>query len=308
MKFIRIPIALFVMTVLFCDTAYCVGEVGETGATGLSFLKISPTAQITSLGSGSTAYSTGSTAAWSNPALLVQNDERSTQVSHIEWIEGIRQEFAAFSTGSSIGHFGFGVNIFDSGDIDGRGLYGEDTGTYGIINAALSVSYAAQLKKGIALGATFKKIFQKMSSETANGYAIDFGITANTPLEGFSVACAARNYGSMSKLKNESTKLPSDVVFGCAYTGMLPGIDRTYYLVGDYVIPKYGDSGARLGLELEPVNRFKFRIGYRSDSDIEDMSYGIGFNHEMFYFDAAYTPMKEGFDNAIRFTLGLSGF
>ncbi|MBT4485069.1 MAG: hypothetical protein HOC71_15500, partial [Candidatus Latescibacteria bacterium] len=151
MKLFKIFSLLYMMTVLLSGTAYCVGEVGETGATGLSFLKISPTAQITSLGSGSTAYSTGSTAAWSNPALLVQNEERSFQVSHIEWIEGIKQEFAAFSTGSSIGSFGFGVNIFDSGDIDGRGYYGEDTGTYGIINAALSVSYAVQLQKGVAV-------------------------------------------------------------------------------------------------------------------------------------------------------------
>ena len=112
----------------------------------------------------------------------------------------------------------------------------------------------------------------------------------------------------MSKLKNERTKLPSDVSFGCLYHGVLPGFNHSYILVGDYIIPKYGEQGVRLGMEIEPLDLFKFRVGYRSDSDIEDMSFGVGIKLDVFFIDVSYTPMKEGFDNAIRFTLGLSGF
>jgi hypothetical protein len=59
---------------------------------------------------------------------------------------------------------------------------------------------------------------------------------------------------------------------------------------------------------MEPLNSFFLRAGYRSDSDIQDVSFGIGFTVRAFTVDVSYTPMKEGFDNALRFTLGIAGF
>ena len=247
---------------------------------------------------------------WSNPALIVCEEKRSAQFTHIDWVEGIKQEFAAFSTNSQIGHFGLGIHIFDSDDIELRGIEpsSEPDGTYSINNAALSLSYARNITESIAAGVTLKKLFEKVSIETAGGYAVDAGFFARTPVKGLSFAAAARNYGRMSKLKNDRTKLPSDFGFGFVYEGTAPKINCPLYVVGDYLIPKYGDSGVRLGVEIEPLERFFMRMGYRSDSDIEDMSFGVGLNFQLFSFDVSYTPMSEGFDNALRFTLGLTGF
>ena len=85
------------------DTAFSAGEVGETGTTGMSFLRITPTAHIASLGGGSSAFLTGPSSVWSNPSLIAFQKERSVHFNHIEWVEGIRQEFASFSTNEKIG-------------------------------------------------------------------------------------------------------------------------------------------------------------------------------------------------------------
>ncbi len=302
-------IVIFFTCIFFGEnTAFSAGEVNETGTVGMSFLKITPSAQISSLGGGSTAYANGPSSIWSNPALAAAVNIRSVQLTHIEWVEGIKQEFVTFSTKTYIGNWGFSFNLFDSGDIDGRDSSGKSTGTYSMKNAAVSLFYATQIKDKIALGFTFKKLFEKISMENASGFAVDFGITTKTPIEGISLAFATRNNGRMGVLRNERTKLPSDICFGTHYQGTVPGTECLFVIVGDYIIPKYGDSGVRFGMETEPINNFFLRIGYRSDSDIQDVSFGVGVKFEIFSADVAYTPMKEGFDNVIRLTLGLSGF
>ncbi len=299
----------FLLIIIFSvDTAFSESNISETGITGLSFLNIAPSARIGSLGGSASALSNGASSIWSNPALIALQDKKSAQFTHIEWIEGIKQEYAAFSSKIDYGSIGFAVQLFDSGDIDGRDNYGADTGYYSIKNAALSVGYASMPFEWLAWGLSYKKIYQKVSDETAGGYAFDFGITAKTTVEGLSVAAAARNYGRMGKLKNERTKLPSNVSIGGIYSGIAPGIERSYSVLGDIIFPRYGDTGIRLGMEIEAVDYFSLRIGYRNDSDFEDFSFGAGFDWEMVSADIAYTPMSLISDDALRFTLSLTGF
>lgn len=310
MKNLKIFTLVMLVSITLSQPVFAVGEVSETGTSGMSFLKITPTAKIAALGGSSFAGVTGAASAWSNPALIAGLTQRSVEFTHISWVEGIKQESAAFATKSSIGYFALGMQVFDSGDVELRGPYpssGPD-GTYRITNAAFSLSYAKTFSNIVSAGVTAKKLYEKVSSETADGFAIDAGIVTKTPVEGLVASIVARNYGTMSKLKNDETKLPSDIGFGLAYTGILSSLNKPYMLVVDYISPKYGDSGVRAGAEIEAVERFFLRAGYRSDSDIQSVSLGVGIHYQNFAFDVAYTPMTDGFDDTLRFTLGLAGF
>jgi hypothetical protein len=292
------------------DMVFAAGEVSETGTAGMSFLRITPSASIASLGGVSSARWNGTSSIWSNPALATGEDNRSVEFTHIMWVDDIKQEYAAFLMKTTLGSFGMGMQVFDSGDIELRSANpsSEPDGTYSIKNAAFTLTYARTIVHGISFGVTGKKLFEKVSMETAGGYAFDAGLTAETPLDGLRFAVAFRNYGRMDKLRNDRTKLPSDIVAGFAYATTAPYFAKPLGLSGDFVRPKYGDTGFRLGAELEVIPRFFLRTGYRSDSDIEGLSFGIGLNYQIFAFDVAYTPMKEGFDNTMRFTLGLTEF
>ncbi|MFA6471929.1 MAG: PorV/PorQ family protein, partial [Candidatus Latescibacterota bacterium] len=216
----------------------------ESGQTGLSFLRIPPVARIAALGGAGVSNTEDASSAWLNPSLLVFSGNRSAQFSHTEWIEGIRQEYAAVSTYSNAGALGFSVQLFDSGDIELRGPNPTQSsiGTYSMKNVSLDFSYSRFIYKQLSIGITYKKLFEKDAQESAGGYAIDGGITWR-PKNGLAFAAVARNYGRMGILKDERIKIPSDMSMGFLYSGIIPGANRKFTLVGDYVAPKYGDQG-----------------------------------------------------------------
>ena len=200
------------------------GEVSETGSAGMSFLRIDPSAVISAMGGQGSALDTGASATWANPALIALHDERKVQFTHIAWIEGVNQEYAALTTPSAFGHWGFTFQLFDSGDID---LYGDSPsdsplGAYSITNAALSLVYARHITERITVGTAYKQLIEKNSDETASGYAVDAGITVRPSVAGLMLAAAVRNYGRMGKLKSERSELPSDFVLGASCRFILP--------------------------------------------------------------------------------------
>lgn len=280
----------------------------ESSEAGMSFLRITPTASNAALAGAGLARTDGASSLWMNPSLLAGVSARSAQFSHTEFVEGIRQEYAAISGQTGLGALGVSVQLFDSGDIDGRDDNSNFTGAYSIRYVALSLGYARALPRGFALGVAYKRLFEKVSDEDAGGYAVDAGLSWQTPVEGLSAAAVARNFGRMGVLRSERTKLPSDYGAGVLYRGILPGVDRPVRFTADYLVPRYGDSGVRLGAEIEPVDRFFVRAGYRSDSDDEDLSFGVGLDLGRFAADVSYTPMEEFSDNALRFTLSLENF
>lgn len=287
---------------------YSESEISESGKAGMSFLNISPSAHIASMGGGATALESGASSIWSNPSLIAFREQRSLQINHTSWIEGINQEYAAFSTKAGSGAFGLGLELFDSGEIDGRDDYGNETGNYSIKNAAISVSYARRIFEWAALGATYKKLYQKVYTETAGGYALDAGLTVITPLKGLTLGAAGRNYGSMAKLRNEKTELPSSFSVGGLYSGVVPSWNKNFNFVADAVFPKYGDNGIRLGLEVSPYNGLYLRTGYRNDSDFENVIFGFGFIFDKLSADFSYSPLSGISDNALRISINLTGF
>ncbi|MFC1541131.1 PorV/PorQ family protein [Candidatus Latescibacterota bacterium] len=304
----KIIITLFIAVLLSATSVFSDSYLSESGSAGMSFLSIAPTASIASLGGGATAYMTGASSLWSNPSLIALEEERTAQFTHTEWLEGIKQEYAVFSTKIDYGTIGLGALLFDSGNIDGRDDYGNSTGDYGITNAALSISYAGKVHEWIALGVTYKKLFQKVSDETAGGYAFDAGLTAITPVQGLRFAAAGRNYGKMGKLMSTTTDLPSNISVGFLYSDTAPGLEKTYTVLADVIFPRYGDTGFRFGIEMDTIEYLVLRIGYRNDSDFEDMIYGVGFDWCKITADISYSALNNVSDDAFRFTLSIIGF
>ncbi len=304
-KYIAAALALFLAGV---DAAVPQAVFLESSKAGMSFLRITPNAANAGLAGAGLARSGDAAAFWVNPSLLAFGGDRTAQFSHTEFVEGIRQEYASITGHTGLGSLGASVQLFDSGDIEGRDENRNFTGDYSIKYVALSLGYARTLTETIALGVTWKQLFEKVADEDAGGYAVDAGITWRTPVEGLTAAAVARNYGRMGALRDERTKLPSDFGVGVLYGGVLPGVLRPFRLAVDYLSPRYSDPGIRLGVEVEPVDRFFVRTGYRTDSDDEDVSFGVGLDLGRFAVDVSYTPMEEFSDNALRFTLSLEGF
>ncbi len=307
MKILSTILAAGAFLVLGTGVAAAQQVYTESSKTGLPFLRVAPSAATAAM-AGSGAAMTGPSAQWLNPALLAFRPERTAQFSHLQFGEGITQEFASVSGKTGIGYLGVSAQIYDSGDIEGRSDTGSPTGVYSIKYASLALAYARQITGDLAIGVTYKTLMEKIAEENANGYAVDAGISWRTPVRGLSAGAAVRNLGHMGQLMSERTKLPTDGSVGIFYRGTVPNFGSDYSFTADYVAPRYGSRGVRLGMEVEPVDRFYVRAGYRSDSDFENFSAGVGLTLGMFMADVSYTPMTELSNNALRFTLSLAGF
>jgi hypothetical protein len=283
--------------------------VSETGSTGMTFLSVAAPARIAAMGGLATAGYVGASSIWSNPSSYGFDEERSAQYSHLEMIDNIRHEFAALTTPIGFGNLGVALHLFDSGDIELRGDYptSDPLGNYSITNAALSIGYAYGIADMVSAGITYKRLFERNYDEQAGGQAFDIGVTYLTPLEGLAFGVSGRNIGRMEKLRNNRSTLPTDLCTGVRYSGDFSG-GRKYAVVADIIIPEYYETGFRAGFEIMPADHFLLRTGYRSDSDIEMMSYGMGIAFDRLGFDFAYTPMTRGFGNAFRMTVSTSGF
>lgn len=308
MNRLRILAGLSILAVLFPLAGMCQTQVSESGKAGMSFLSMAPSARIAALGGEGFALDQGSSSQWANPASIAASDGNAADFTHTVWIEGITHEYASAVLAGERNSFGASVQLLDSGAIDGRDQYGGSTGDYSVTNAGVSLSYARKIGTGIRAGVAMRKLFQKVADETAGGYGFDAGIMVMTPVEGLSIGAAARNYGKMGKLLDEETKLPSNIGIGASYQGILPVFFKPYTFIADYLFPKYGDNGAHLGLEVAASEIFQIRIGYRSDSYFETMSYGIGLVWQNIKADLSFSPLNNISDDALRFTLSAAGF
>jgi hypothetical protein len=300
-------ISIFLAMSAVSSVVYSQALLTDSQKTGMPFLRVVPTARIAGMGGAGVSLPSGASSSWLNPALLALVDERCFQFTHTELVAGIRQEYAAVSSNTGLGHLGASVQIYDSGDFDAYGNDASPAGTTSIKYASFSFSYAVWMGNFLALGVSYKRLLEKVAQDDAGGYAFDFGATCRTPIEGLFLSAALRNYGRMEVLKNVRTKLPTDGGFGFLYRSTLLRYGQPFSAVCDYVAPRYGKKGARLGVEIDPVEHFHLRAGYRGDSDTEDVSFGVGLDAGIFTADVAYTPMQKLDGNAVRFGLSITG-
>lgn len=296
------------MMLLVSGSTAPAADISESGTAGLSFLTIAPSAELAALGGGGSAHVFGPAAMWANPALIAGIADRAADFNHTIWIGDITYEYISFATPLSMGALGISAQLFDSGDIEGRDKYGSPTGLYSVTNAAFGVTYAARPLEWLAAGVKYKHLFQKVSEDTAGGWAIDAGLTADTPITGLTFGLAGRNYGSMGKLRNHKTTLPSSVIFGGEYRGTAPYSGREYTAVADALFPRHGDNGIRLGLRYDASEYLDLMVGYRNDSEFEQMIYGFDVTLQRMTASFAYSPFSGVSDEGIRVSLSVAGF
>ncbi len=296
------------LTVLFPLNGLAQSQVSESGEAGMSFLSMAPSARIAALGGEGFAFDEGSSSQWSNPAAIAFSERNAVDFTHTAWIGGTNHEYASVVVPGNRSSFGASVQLFDSGNMDGRDQYGAATGDYSVTNAGISLAYARPLTTWFSMGIAARKLFEKVAGETAGGYAFDAGIMAKTPVDGLTLGATARNYGKMNKLLTEETKLPSNIGIGASYAGTLPVFLMPCTFLADFIFPRFGDNGCHLGLEISATEGFVLRLGYRNDSSFETMSYGIGFIWQNVNADIAYSPLNNVSDDALRFTLSAAGF
>jgi len=292
-------LALFLMEPLYA---------GDASSTGMAFLKVGGDAASTAMGGAAVSNSSGTSAMYWNPAGLANNQSSEAIFSHQEWLEGsINQQLGITFPGNKIS-FGLSAAFSGVSDIERRDERPtvEPLGYFSANSVALSLSVAKAQGEDIRIGVTFKFLYEKIFTYSANGFAVDLGIIKQLGFHDISAAVVVKDLGGMSSLNVESTQLPARITAGISGDFLTFSSSNVNWSLD---AGKYFDSSTfiRFGGDLALNETLNLRAGYRKNSENSSgYTAGFGLHRKRYRFDYAYLPFDFSFSDThqISFRIG----
>jgi len=302
--------------------------------TGFQFLSVEPDARAAALAGAMTTANNQSSSLFNNPAMMAEiSTELNFMASQNNWIADIRHN--AFSAGyrpleGKYGVIGVSFLMVDYGEVEATIVAPNEQGflNTGIIKPtayAIGVGYAKQLSEKFSIGGHVRSAYQNLGSavtsytaETLNHnmrlnelsvLVFDFGTIYKTGFKSFSFGMSVRNFSKEIKYVQKGFQLPLTFSIGASMNIMdlmSEEYQSQYLLVYiDALHPRSHPEYIVVGLEYKLLDMFTMRLGYKSNVDERNISYGFGIEKFGLNIDYSYTPFGV-FNNVQRFTLKLS--
>ena len=271
----------------------------NAGNTGLSFLKVGFGPRNIAMGDLGVVESNDLTSLYYNPALLADNKSAQIFVSHNEWVQDVRSELFGASFKLFGLPFAFGLNTTSINEIEIRQKPGEALSTFNAYYFFGSISTGFYVTEKLKAGATVRFINENLFSDEAHGWGFDLGLAYNQIFDELNLGIALRNLGSMNKLRNVETTLPTDLRVGLSYPLLVKSIKTDITLVSGY--QKYLDvdnNHIHLGTELLYDKFLAIRAGYVTGFEAKSFSGGLGLIWNNIKFDYAFTPFEYNLGSA----------
>jgi hypothetical protein len=264
----------------------------NSGNTGLSFLKFGFGARNAAMADLGNAISNDLSALHYNPARLSMSNDNEVMVNHNSWIQDVSSQMVGVKTNLFGIPFAVGFNVTNVNDIEIRTRPGEPQSKFNANYFYGSISSAYNFSDVLLVGATVKYLYEGILNDEATGLGFDFGLTYLTPIENLNFSAVVRNLGSMNALRNQETKLPTEIRVGTNYNFKLKEYRFDFIVAGEY--QKYFDADNHINFGLEAIydNIFAIRSGYQTNYETRDLSFGFGLIWGNLKFDYAYVPFK----------------
>jgi len=223
---------------------------------------------------------------------------------HNEWIQDVRSEVGGIKWGMLNLPWAVGFNVTTVSDIEVREKPGEPISKFNANYFFGSLSSGFSIIEDLDFGATFKYLYEGLLKDESTGYGFDFGLNYLTPVKGLTASAVIKNIGSMSELRIEKTKLPSELRFGGAYNFGLETSKLDFIIAAEFQKYLYTDDiHVNSGGEIVYDKTFALRVGYQSGYEARDFTGGIGIMWNNLRFDYAYMPFSLGLGNANLFSI-----
>ena len=328
MKFNNIKSWLIIFSVILFATISPASGEQKLAQTGFQFLSIATDAQGGAMANAMTSIEMRSSALFFNPASMSRMSEKfSLSFSQNNWIADITHNAISLAYRPLDGRYGvFGLSAMsvDYGDFEGTMVWENEKGYIDteIFNPSafvVGLGYAKSLTDKFSVGGQIKYAGQSLGksmvprgedslevkSNLAFATAYDFGTIYKTGWKSLQFGMSVRNFSQEITYEKESFLLPLTFCIGISMDlldfvedsgshSLLLSIDATH--------PRSYQEQVRVGLEYNFLESFYGRLGFVSQSDESDLSYGFGLHKFGFTLDYAYTPFGV-FDNVQRFTI-----
>jgi hypothetical protein len=274
------------------------------GNSGLAFLKFGFGARNIAMGDAGSSASNDLSALFYNPSRLASFEHNEVMFMHNEWIQDVRSEVGGIKWNMFNLPFAIGFNVTSVSDIEVRNKPGEPISKFNANYFFGSLSSGFTIVQDLDFGATLKYLYESLLNNEAAGFGFDFGFNYKTPIKGLTASTVIKNIGSMNALRNEETKLPTELRLGGAYEFGLETTKLNFIVVGEF--QKYLDNDDIHiigGGEIVYNKVFAARVGYQSGYEARGFTGGVGISWGALRLDYAYMPFSLGLGNANLFSI-----
>ncbi|OIO05170.1 MAG: hypothetical protein COX65_03755 [Elusimicrobia bacterium CG_4_10_14_0_2_um_filter_56_8] len=275
------------------------------GGDALPFLKLDTGARGAALAGAYCASGDDALSVFYNPAGTALVNKKEILLGHNEWLEGIRNETAAYvhPLGPGLTLFA-GINALFSGSMAKYDPVGDDIGTFSSMEGSYSAGLSGPLGNGFYGGAALKALSQHAAGRKAMAWAGDAGILKESGDWKFGISGA--NFGGRLKFATSSFPLPLIL-----RAGVSRGFHEDFTVSAEGVKAGRSAGTAALGaegrLQAGPKEYFFLRAGYktgRSRFAGPGFTAGVGLTSADFRLDYAFAPYGD-LGDAHRITVAL---
>ncbi|OVE78079.1 hypothetical protein BVX98_01310 [bacterium F11] len=275
--------------------------------TGLAFLKIPVGARGVGLGSAYTALANDVSGMFWNPGGLPTVSSREVGLFHTDSFEDVNFDVVGLALPSKWGTFGLGVSYLSQGELEGRDIHRQKTGSFEASDLSVNVAYGRTVSlfsQSIHMGGNVKAIQSRLADESAETVALDLGIIHGTPISRLNMGWAVQNMGPGVKFDQKRYPLPLTLSAGLAYA--IPfGLGLTMDLKHQ---PHDNITTTSLGAEYSVMSFISVRGGYMANlagqvsqlgssadpsTQLKGLGGGIGLAFSRFNVDYSFTPFDE---------------
>ena len=282
--------------------------ISKVGTSSANFMKIEVGAKSSAIGGAFVSIANDLTAMYWNPAGLVLNDGIGAQFENLQLYADISHNFAAlafpitqdFKVGLSAIYLSSGdIEITTESEWEGTGQY------YEVTNMSLGLTFARRMTQRLEAGLTVKYLREAIWRNTAETFAVDFGLLLHTNIYGFNIGMSLTNVGppmqmrgidmqfeaqadhegllkEPAQLLSEEWTLPTSFRVGISSSligrksDFLKSENSDLLVAVDLSSALDSNLRTNLGIEYVYAEQFKLRAGYRIGFDEVTYSLGAG--------------------------------
>lgn len=230
-----------------------------------NFLRLPSSAHVSALGGDNiTLCEDDASLVFHNPALISYVPDMSMNLNMMTYMEGSLTASASFT--KALGEratWGVQGRFISYGEMKETTVTGEQTGTFGARDVALSGTFAYGLAERISGGVTAKMVGSFIGSYSSLGVCVDLGLNYFDPDREWSIGAVARNLGGqVSAYEDDFEPVPLDLQLGVSkrLTGSPLRFHATLVRLNDW---QYGlGKHLVLGADLMLGEQFYIAAGY----------------------------------------------
>jgi hypothetical protein len=258
----------------------CTSALFSQTSTTYDFLRNDVSARAAALGGSFQTATDDPNDVFFNPAGLATLSSRKVSVGFFKHLLDINAGYASFgSEVPNLGYVGAGIIYYNYGEFQRTGEEGQNLGTFGASDLALSVAYGSSMENGLHYGIGAKFIYSSIAEVHSSAVALDAGIQYAAVPNRVTLGASLLNIGTqLSPYMNTRENVPLDLNVGASlYPEHLPAV----IFIGFHKLNEQYDSfGQRLkqfslGAEFTASENLFLRLGY-SNERRQELKIGSG--------------------------------